>query len=172
VGIATVAAQLPPAVTALSRGGAITLVALTLQLLLAIAFWSVVIPLGYRLRGLLAAGYVLLGGVFIRMPAMLLILLPHDIYASFHASAPSTIDPMTDQVVSGFILFAAVKLAIFTVFTVIFRAAFEDPGETHDGDDGGSEVAAPPDVPLWALRLSEGAPTVAEPAPETAAAER
>jgi cytochrome c oxidase assembly factor CtaG len=168
LGIATVALQSPTAIGVMSRGGLVPLLALAAMLVMSLGFWSVVLPLGDRLGGMLAAGYVLFGGVLISMPATLIILVPTDIYAAFHAQEASTVAPLTDQVVSGFILFAAVKIAVFTVFTVIFRdATREIAAEERDGD-GGSRVPPPPDVPDWALRLSEGAPTTAEPRPRPA----
>jgi len=163
VSAGTIAIQLPAVVAPVSRGGIITILALGALLLGAIAFWSVVIAPQPRIAGLKAAGYVVVGGVPISMPALFLMMAPRDLYASFHASAPSALDPHLDQMLSGFILFSAVKIVIFIVGSVIFFAASREVA-TDEGDDGQRQPTGRPDLPHWARQLSPTSPTVEEPA--------
>jgi cytochrome c oxidase assembly factor CtaG len=162
----TIAVQLPAAVSILSEGGPVTALALSALLVGAIAFWSVVLPPA-RVRGIAACGYVVIGGVPISMPAMFLILSQRDIYATFHASTAPAIGAYNDQLFAGFILFAAVKMAIWVVGSCVFFAAAREAGPPDD-DDGGRPVPVGPKVPGWVLGLAENAPTVEEPGPTPA----
>jgi hypothetical protein len=163
----TISVQLPPVVAVLSEGGLITALALSLLLLGAIAFWSVLIAPA-RVTGIAACGYVVIGGLPISMPAMFLILSPRDIYTGLHAAAPPIIGPMNDQLFAGFILFAAVKIAIWTVATIVFFAAARESAGPDDDDGGlvvpaGPTIPALPAVPDWVLGLATDAPTADEP---------
>jgi hypothetical protein len=159
----TIAVQLPAAVNILSEGGAVAAVALSALLLGAIAFWSVVVPPA-RIRGLGACGYVVIGGVPISMPAMFLILSQRDLYAGFHASHAPAIGAINDQLFAGFILFAAVKIAIWAVASCVFFAAAGEASPAYD-DDGGRPVPAGPNLPGWVLGLAADSPTTDEPRP-------
>jgi cytochrome c oxidase assembly factor CtaG len=161
----TISVQLPPVVTVLSEGGPITAVALSLLLLGAIAFWSVLIAPA-RVSGIAACGYVVIGGLPISMPAMFMIFSPRDLYAGFHAATPPSIGAMNDQLYAGFILFAAVKITIWTVASIVFFAAARESAAPDD-DDGGLPVPAGPTVPGWVLGLAADAPTAEEPVPVT-----
>jgi cytochrome c oxidase assembly factor CtaG len=165
----TVGIQLPPVVAAVSDGGLITALALIALLLGAIAFWSVLIAPA-RVSGIAACGYIVIGGLPISMPAMLLILSPRDLYAGFHAATPPVIGAMNDQLFSGFILFAAVKITIWTVASIAFFAAARESAAPDD-DDGGLTipkvpvVPARPALPQWVMGLASDAPTSDEPVP-------
>ena len=159
----TIAVQLPAAVSILSEGGPVTALALSALLLGAIAFWSVVMPPA-RIRGIAACAYVVIGGVPVSMPAMFLILSQRDLYAGFHAAHAPAIGAMNDQQFAGFILFAAVKIAIWVVASCVFFAAAGDAAATDD-EDGGRPVPVPPKLPGWVLGLAEDAPTIEEPGP-------
>ena len=160
----TIGVQLPSVVSILSEGGLLTAVALCALLLGAVAFWSVVMPPA-RVRGLGACAYVVIGGVPISMPAMFLILSQRDLYAGYHATHPATLGAINDQLIAGFILFAAVKLAIWIVGSCVFFAAAGESAPADD-DDGGRPVPADPRLPGWVLELAVGAPTVDEPRPD------
>ena len=162
----TIGLQAPAVVGTISEGGPLMALALTAMLAGSIAFWTMVMPPTPPIRGIGAAGYVIIGGVPISMPAMFLILTPYDIYAGFHAAGASPIDGHTDQLLAGFVLFAAVKLAIFGVATILFvQASREVPeGEDDDDDDGAREPR--PVVPGWLEELMRGA-LPDEPEPET-----
>jgi hypothetical protein len=149
----TIALQAPAVVGPLSAGGPLSAAALVAFLAGSIAFWTMIMPPHPPISGLGAAGYVIMGGVPISMPAMLLILMPRDAYAGFHASTGSTLlDGRTDQLLSGFLLFAVVKIAIFGMATILFfRAAHEVP-EDGDDDDGGHRGRLPV-VPGWLRQL-------------------
>jgi hypothetical protein len=159
----TITVQLPAVVAVLSDGGPITALALSLLLGGAIAFWSVLVAPA-RVSGIAACGYVVMGGLPISMPAMFLILSPRDIYASFHAATPPAIGAMNDQLFAGFVLFAAVKITIWTVASIVFFAAARESAAPDD-DDGGLPVPAGPPVPGWVLGLAGDAPTADEPVP-------
>jgi cytochrome c oxidase assembly factor CtaG len=162
----TIAVQLPAAVSILSEGGPVTALALSGLLLGAVAFWSVVMPPA-RLRGLAACGYVVIGGVPISLPAMFLIFSQRDLYAGFHATTAPAIGAINDQLIAGFILFAAVKLAIWVVGSCVFFAAAGEAASADD-DDGGRPVPVPPKLPGWVMGLAGDAPTVEEPKPAPA----
>jgi cytochrome c oxidase assembly factor CtaG len=159
----TISVQLPPVVAVLSEGGLITALALSALLLGAIAFWSVLIAPA-RVSGIAACGYVVIGGLPISMPAIFLIMSPRDLYAGFHAAAPPLIGAMNDQLYAGLILFAAVKITIWTVASIVFFAAARESAAPDD-DDGGLPVEAGPAVPRWVLGLAADAPTADEPVP-------
>ena len=163
--VGTVASQAPPVVAAIGEGGAITALAMTALLLVAMAFWSVVIPPA-RLTGLHAVGYMLLGFMPISMPAMFLIMLPRDIYTAFHAAARGPLAPMDDQTFAGFVLFAFVKITLFVAFTLLFVSALAQRVDGEDGDDRDRSGKEPPSLPGWVRALLQGEPTVDEPAPE------
>jgi hypothetical protein len=163
----TIAVQLPAAVGILSEGGPVTALALSALLVGAIAFWSVVMPPA-RIRGIGACGYVVIGGVPISMPAMFLILSQRDLYAGFHAIHAPAIGAINDQLFAGFILFAAVKIAIWVVGSCVFFAAAREIAPADDDDSGGRPVPVGPRVPGWVLGLAEGAPTAEEPSPTPA----
>ncbi len=159
----TIAIQLPPVVGLISDGGVPAVLALGALLGGALCFWSVVVAPA-RVSGLAASGYVVIGGVPISIPAMILILSPRDIYATFHAAAPPSIGALNDQVFAGFVLFAGVKIAIWTIASIAFFAAARESAGPDD-DDGSPQVPAPPTVPGWVLELATEAPTADEPAP-------
>ncbi len=164
ISVGTIALQAPAVVGYISYGGPVTAVALVAMLVGSIAFWTMMMPPDPPIRGVAAAGYVLIGGVPISLPAMMLILMPRDIYAAFHTAASSPIDGHTDQLLAGFLLFAAVKLAIFGVATILFvQASREVPEGEEDGDDNGARQPLPV-VPGWLNELSRG-PLPSEPGP-------
>jgi cytochrome c oxidase assembly factor CtaG len=165
VSAGTIALQLPAVVSPVSRGGLITILALTALLLGAVAFWSVVIAPRPRVAGVRAAGYVIVGGVPISMPALFLIIAPRDLYSAFHASLPAALDPHVDQMLSGFVLFTAVKVVIFIVASVIFFAAANETSASGPDQGGSAPDAGRPHLPDWARRLGPGSPAVEEPAP-------
>ena len=171
----TVAVQLPPVVAVVAGGGVLSLLAMLGLLGAALAFWAVVVPPA-RIQGLPAAAYVIVGGAFISMPALLLVMAPRDIYAAFHAQNVTGVDPHLDQLLSGFILFGAVKVVIFTAFSVIFFAAGRSEGaaEAADGDGGSRVPRRPTPLPGWVRDIVEGRPLpmVEEPAPPRAAGKR
>lgn len=162
--VGTVATQLPPVVGVIGEGGPVTALALGVLLLMALGFWSVVMPPA-RLSGMIAAGYVVAGSLPISMPAMFLIMLPRDIYTAFHAAAPGPLVPMDDQTFSGFVLFAFVKITLFVAFSCLFLSAFAERVEDDRGGDGELERPQPPALPGWVLQLLHDQPTVEEPAP-------
>ena len=166
--LGTIAVQLPGVVSVVADGGLLSLTAMTVLLLGALAFWAVVVPPA-RLSGLAAAGYVIVGGAFISMPALLLVMSPRDLYRGFHAANPTGFDPHVDQLLSGFVLFGAVKLVIFAAFSVIFfAAARREPTAAGDDGDGGSRVPREPGpLPGWVRDIVEGRPlpTAEEPEP-------
>ncbi|MFN2465733.1 MAG: hypothetical protein ABR598_05640 [Candidatus Dormibacteria bacterium] len=160
--IGMVGAQLPPVVAAVGDGGPLTVLTLVTLLALALGFWSVVMPPA-RLKGLVAAGYVVMGSLPISMPAMFVLMLPRDIYATFHAAAPGPLAAMDDQVFSGFVLFAFVKITLFVAFSVLFLKASAERVEENGGEGGGGRRPQPPGLPGWVLDLLRGEPTVDEP---------
>ncbi|MGI8607601.1 MAG: hypothetical protein ACR2MY_00015 [Candidatus Dormibacteria bacterium] len=168
--IGTLASQAPPVVATIGEGGPVTVLALSALVLMAVGFWSVIIPPA-RLRGLHAVGYLLLGSLPISMPAMFLIMLPRDIYTAFHAAASSPLTAMDDQTFAGFVLFAFVKVTLFVAFTFLFLAAVSQRVEGEDGDDGRGPGNEPPTIPGWVRALLQGEPTVEEPAAERRAVE-
>ena len=168
--VGTVGSQAPPVVAVVGQGGPLTVVALSMLVLMAIGFWSVVIAPA-RLKGLHAVGYVLLGSMPISMPAMFLIILPRDIYTAFHAAAPGPLSAMDDQTFSGFVLFAFVKITLFVAFTLLFLSAIAQRTEGEDGGDGGGSDRQPPGLPGWVRALLQGEATVEEPAVKRRAGE-
>jgi len=165
----TIGVQLPPVVAVLTEGGLPTALALTALLLGAIAFWSVLVAPA-RVSGIAACGYVVIGGLPISMPAMFMILSPRDLYADLHAGSPPLIGAMNDQLYAGFILFAAMKITIWTVASIVFFAAAAESASPEDDDGGllvpaGPTVPARPEVPSWVLGLATDAPTADEPLP-------
>jgi hypothetical protein len=166
----TLASQAPPVVTVIGEGGLLTAGALTLLFLAALGFWSVIIQPA-RLRGLHAVGYLLLGFMPISMPAMFLIMLPRDIYTTFHAAGHSPLAPMDDQIFAGFALFALVKITLFVAFTFLFLAAWAQRVDGDDGEDRDGQGAVPPGLPGWVRALLQGEPTVDEPVPQRRAVE-
>jgi hypothetical protein len=168
----TLASQAPPVVAVIGEGGPLTAVVLVALLVMAVGFWSVVMPPA-RLRGLGGAAYVVAGSLPISMPAMFLLTVPRDIYASFHALAPSPLAALDDQILAGFILFAAVKVTMFVAFTCLFIAASREKVEDGPDEGGGDRGSTrPPALPGWVRGLLAGAPTVDEPAaPREPAAE-
>ena len=161
--VGTVFLQAPPVVSVIGEGGLLSAVALTALLVMAMGFWSVVLPPA-RLRGLAGAGYVIAGSLPISMPAMFLLTMPRDIYAAFHAAAASPLPGMDDQIYSGFVLFASVKITLFVAFTFLFlSAASEKVDEGPDNGGGGREFSKPPTLPGWVKALLQGEPTVDEP---------
>ncbi|GAC1581626.1 MAG: hypothetical protein NVS3B24_18500 [Candidatus Dormibacteria bacterium] len=170
----TITVQLPPVVTALSGNPVLEALALSLLTLAAVAFWSVVMPPG-RLQGLVAAGYVLIGGLPISLPALFLSVSARDFYGGFHAKGSPGMDPLTDQLMSGFVMFGVVKVVIFVAFTALFIAeSRREPTEIEEDHrrDGGRPALPDPALPGWALGLGEGGPTVPEPVPATVASRR
>jgi hypothetical protein len=165
VALGTNAVQLPAAANLLSDGGLPTALVLAALLVGSLAFWSVVVPPA-RIKGLAACGYVIIGGVPISLPAMFLILSPRDIYSAFHAASPPAIGALNDQLYAGFILFAAVKIAIWVVGSCVFfaAAAAESAASDDDDDDGGHRVPVEPRLPGWVRELSADSPTAEEPA--------
>ena len=161
--LGTNAVQLPAAASLLSDGGLPTALVLGALLAGSLAFWSVVVPPA-RVKGLAACGYVLIGGVPISLPAMFMILSPRDIYAAFHAASPPAIGALNDQLYAGFILFAAVKIAIWVVGSCVFFAAAAESAAADDDDDGGRPVPVEPKLPGWVMELSASSPTADEPA--------
>ncbi|MHB8507131.1 MAG: cytochrome c oxidase assembly protein [Candidatus Dormibacteria bacterium] len=161
---AAIAAQAPPVVLALSAGGPLTVLALGAVFIVALGFWSVLISPAPRLKGVYGAAYIIAGGMPISMPSMLIMALPHDLYAGLHAVAPPGFDPMLDQQVSGFILFIAIKVAIFSVASAVFFAAAR-ASEAGGGrrDDDREPVPQPPGLPGWVGRMVAGGPTADEP---------
>lgn len=162
--VGMIGAQLPPVVAVIGQGGPLTALAMAALLVLALGFWSVVMPPA-RIRGLVAAGYVVMGSLPISMPAMFILMLPRDIYTAFHSAGTAPLAPMDDQIYSGFVLFAFVKITLFVAFSVLFLKAFADrveDGGTEHGDERGQE---PPSLPGWVRGLLRGEPTVDEPAP-------
>lgn len=168
--VGTLASQAPPVVAAIGEGGLLTVAALAMLLVMAIGFWSVVIPPA-RLKGLHAVGYMLLGSLPISMPAMFLIMLPRDIYTAFHAAAPGPLSALDDQTFAGFVLFAFVKVTLFVAFSFLFLSALAEPAEGEDGDEGGRAGKEPPNLPGWVRALLAGEPTVDEPAADRRAVE-
>ncbi len=168
--VGTVASQAPPVVAATGEGGLLAAVAMSALFLVAVGFWSVVIPPA-RLKGLQAVGYMLVGFMPISMPAMFLIILPRDIYTAFHAGAPGSLSAMDDQTFAGFVLFAFVKITLFVAFTCLFLAALAPRVEGDDDGDGGRSGAAPPSLPGWVKALLQGEATVEEPVAAPRAAE-
>ena len=168
--VGTLASQAPPVVAAIGEGGLLTVAALGVLMLMAIGFWSVVIPPA-RLKGLHAVGYMLLGSLPISMPAMFLIMLPRDIYTAFHAAAPGPLSAMDDQTFAGFVLFAFVKVTLFVAFSFLFLSALAQPVDGDDGDDGDRAGKEPPNLPGWVRALLSGEPTVDEPAADRRAVE-
>jgi hypothetical protein len=165
VSLGTILVQLPAVVGSISDGGPLTALALTALLVGAIAFWSMVMPPAPRVTGIGAAGYVIIGGLPISMPAMILILVPGDVYGDFHAHGSAGVDGHLDQLIAGFILFAAVKIVIFSVASMIFvQASREVPAGEDDDDDGGRPVPVAPRVPGWVRELVRD-PLPDEPAP-------
>ena len=168
--IGDIAILLPPVVGLLDGGGPGAVLVLTLLYGAALLFWAVVMPPA-RVGGIGAAGYVLAGNVPISMPALLLIMVPRDLYRGFHAAGVGGISGQADQQVAGFIMFGMVKVVIFIAFSLIFfaAAAREEAGDREEGTDdgdGGSRVRRPaPGLPGWALDLGPGSPTVPEPEP-------
>jgi hypothetical protein len=160
----TVASQLPPVVGFIGEGGPVTALALLAMLVMALGFWSVVMPPA-RLSGMIAAGYVVAGSLPISMPAMFLIMLPRDIYTAFHAAAPGPLAPMDDQTFSGFVLFAFVKITLFVAFSCLFLSASSERVEDDRGGEGERDGRQPPALPGWVRELLRGQPTVEEPAP-------
>jgi hypothetical protein len=163
IALGTNAVQLPGAAGLVSDGGLPTALVLAALLAGSLAFWSVVVPPA-RIKGLAACGYVVIGGVPISLPAMFLILSPRDIYSAFHAASPPAIGAMNDQLYAGFILFAAVKIAIWVVGSCVFFAAAAESAASDDDDDGGRLVPVDPTLPGWVMALSAGSPTAEEPA--------
>jgi hypothetical protein len=161
--IGMIGAQLPPVVAVIGQGGPVTALAMAGLLLLALGFWSVVMPPA-RIRGLMAAGYVVMGSLPISMPAMFILMLPRDIYTAFHAGAAGPLAPMDDQIYSGFVLFAFVKITLFVAFSVLFLKAFADRIEDGGTDRGDGRGQEPPALPGWVRGLLRGEPTVDEPA--------
>jgi hypothetical protein len=168
VALGTNAVQLPAAAGLLSDGGLPTAVILAALLAGSLAFWSVVVPPA-RIKGLAACGYVIIGGVPISLPAMFLILSPRDIYSAFHAASPPAIGALNDQLYAGFILFAAVKIAIWVVGSCVFFAAANADSAAWDDDDGGRPVPVEPRLPGWVRELTADSPTAEEPAVTTVA---
>lgn len=162
--VGTVASQLPPVVGVIGEGGPVTALALGALLLMALGFWSVVMPPA-RLTGLYAAGYVVAGSLPISMPAMFLIMLPRDIYTAFHAAAASPLAPMDDQTFAGFVLFVFVKITLFVAFSCLFLSAIAERVEDDRDGDGDRERSQPPSLPGWVRQLFGDQPTVEEPAP-------
>jgi hypothetical protein len=166
-GIATVAVQMPDAVTLIDRGGAPAAAVLVALALVSMVFWTSVVAPQARLSGLAAGGYVVLGGVPIGVPPLLLVMLPRDIYAQLHQLYPPPFDPVGDQRIAGFVLLATVKIAILTAFSAIFFAAAAEESHGEGGD--GREVTPGPSLPGWAEGLGPDSPAVEEPAPLVAA---
>ncbi|MEA2684204.1 MAG: hypothetical protein QOK05_2532 [Chloroflexota bacterium] len=160
--VGTIGSQLPPVVALIGEGGPVTVVALVGLLLMSLAFWSVVMPPA-RLRGLIAAGYVVIGSMPISMPAMFLITLPRDIYTAFHAAAPSPMPALDDQTFSGFVLFVFVKVTLFVAFSCLFLSAVSEAADDERGGEGGRERRQPPALPGWVREILSGHPTVEEP---------
>ena len=164
--------EAPPVVAVIGDGGLLTALALAVLLLVALAFWSVVLPPA-RLRGLPGAAYVIAGSLPISMPAMFLLTVPRDIYGSFHAAAQSPMPGILDQIYAGFVLFAVVKISMFVAFTFLFiSAASEQADDGPDDDAGDRETHRPPTVPGWVKALLANEPTVDEPAISEPAADR
>ena len=164
VGAGTIAVQLPGVVTWMSGGGLPALAGFAGLMACALVFWAVVIGGAPRLTGLAAGGYVIGGGLPISMPAMLLILIPRDVYSGLHAAAPPAIGGLTDQLLAGMFLFASVKIAIFAVFTAVFLKAAGEVSADDDDGGGGRPQRTPPQLPGWVRAIYNGAPTVDEPA--------
>jgi hypothetical protein len=163
--VGMVVSQLPPVVGFIGEGGPVTALALVAMLVMALGFWSVVMPPA-RLSGMIAAGYVVAGSLPISMPAMFLIMLPRDIYTAFHAAGPGPLAPMDDQTFSGFVLFAFVKITLLVAFSCLFLSAVADRVEDDRGGEGERERRQPPDLPGWVRELLRGEPTVEEPVPQ------
>ena len=162
--VGTIFLQAPPVVAVIGEGGLLTALALTGLLLMAMGFWSVVLPPA-RMRGLAGAAYVIAGSLPISMPAMFLLTVPRDIYSGFHAAAASPLPGMEDQIYAGFVLFAAVKVTLFVAFTFLFlSAAAEKVEDGPEGGDGDRQATRPPTLPGWVKALLEGEATVEEPA--------
>lgn len=162
--VGTIFLQAPPVVTVIGEGGLLSAVALTALLLMAMGFWSVVLPPA-RLRGLAGAAYVIAGSLPISMPAMFLLTVPRDIYGGFHAAAASPLPGLEDQIYAGFVLFAAVKITLFVAFTFLFlSAAAEKVEDGPPGGEGDRGTTRPPTLPGWVKALLEGEATVEEPA--------
>ncbi len=171
ISFGTIAVQAPVVVGYIADGGPLTALALVALLAGSIAFWTMIMPPHPPIAGLGAAGYVIVGGLPISMPAMLLILMTRDAYPGFHAASRSSLlDGRTDQMLSGLILFTVVKVAIFAVATLFFvQASREAPDDEDDGDDGGGRRALPV-VPGWLNELSRE-PLPDEPGPARVPAE-
>ncbi|MFN2462669.1 MAG: hypothetical protein ABR573_02055 [Candidatus Dormibacteria bacterium] len=169
--VGTLFFQAPPVVAVIGEGGVASALAMTLLFLMAIGFWSVVLPPA-RLRGLPGAAYVIAGSLPISMPAMFILTLPRDIYGTFHAAAASPLPGLDDQIYAGFVLFAFVKITLFVAFTFLFLSAFSERVEGgRGGDDRDPDTRrTPPALPGWVKSLLEGEPTVEEPAPVTTGA--
>ncbi|GAC1329985.1 MAG: hypothetical protein NVSMB17_06830 [Candidatus Dormibacteria bacterium] len=162
--VGTVFFQAPPVVAVIGEGGLLSAAAMGALLLMAMGFWSVVMPPA-RLRGLAGAAYVIAGSLPISMPAMFLLTLPRDIYGAFHAAAASPLPGLEDQIYSGFVLFVSVKVTLFVAFTFLFLSAASEKAEGGGDDHGGDrEARRPPTLPGWVKALLEGEPTVDEPA--------
>jgi len=69
-----------------------------------------------------------------------------------------------DQLYAGFILFAAVKIAIWVVGSCVFFAAANAESAAADDDDGGRPVPVEPKLPGWVRELTADSPTAEEPA--------
>ena len=165
VAAGTIGIQLPGVVGLVSEGGPLTALALAGLLAGAIAFWAMVMPPNPPVSGIAAAGYVIIGGVPISMPATFLMLVPADIYHAFHAGATSPLDGRTDQLLAGFVLFAAVKIVILTVASVLFfAAAAREVAEREDDDDDRDRAPVePPVVPGWVRQLGVARELAEEP---------
>jgi hypothetical protein len=170
VAAGTIAIQLPGVVGVVSEGGPVTVLALSALLAGSIAFWSMVMPPHPPVSGIAAAGYVIIGGIPISMPAMFLVLVPYDIYRGFHAAGATPIDGHTDQLLAGFLLFAVVKTVILAFASILFfaAAAREETEADDDDDDRDGAPVEPPVVPGWVMELEAGGPLAEEPAPEVA----
>lgn len=163
--VGAIGSQLPPVVAVIGDGGPVAVAALGTLLLMSLGFWSVVMPPA-RLRGLMAAGYVVIGSMPISLPAMFLITLPRDIYTAFHAAALGPLPPMDDQTFSGFVLFVFVKVTLFVAFSCLFLSAIAEGAEDDGGGDGDRERRQPPALPGWVREILRGEPTVDEPRPD------
>jgi cytochrome c oxidase assembly factor CtaG len=165
VGTSAIVIQLPAPASVVGGGGPFALAAYAVLFASAVAFWAVVVPQPARLNGLYAAGYVIAGSVPLSMPALLLMMVPTDLYAGYHAQSPPLIAAMTDQLLAGFVLFATVKVSVFTAFTAIFRAAAREVPADGAGPGGGEHPPGPPELPDWARGLGPASLSVEEPVP-------
>ena len=162
--VGTIRVQLPRRSACSARAASRRRVALAALLAGAIAFWSVIVPPA-RVKGLSACGYVVIGGLPISMPAMFLILSSRDLYAGFHAAMPPAIGAINDQLYAGFVLFAAVKIAIWVVGSCVFFAAAAAESAAADDDDGGRPAPVEPRLPGWVMEMAIDSPTTEEPMP-------